>query len=82
MVAIVTRELDARATELLASLRRDTEAAEFGSASASFFQALEASGRAPAPNAPTGTSGAGGGTTGAAGAQSAPATTTTSRPKQ
>ena len=56
LVATVARELDARATELLADLRRDVEAAEFGSASASFFEALEA-GR---------TTGAGG-TTGAAG---------------
>ena len=83
MVAIVTRELDARATELLASLTRDTEAAEFGSASASFFQALEASGRAPTPATPAGTTGSASGTTGASGAQSAPATTTTSsRPRQ
>ena len=56
LVATVARELDARATELLADLRRDVEAAEFGSASASFFEALEA-GRT------TGT----GGTTGGAG---------------
>ena len=57
LVATVARELDARATELLADLRRDVEAAEFGSASASFFEALEA-GRTTG----TGTTGAAGGT--------------------
>ena len=42
VVAVVDAELRARATEMIASLKRDTEAAEFGSASASFFQALDA----------------------------------------
>jgi hypothetical protein len=42
VVAVVDAELRARATEMIASLRRDTEAAEFGSASASFFQAIDA----------------------------------------
>lgn len=42
VVAVVDRELSARAGELLAGLRRDTEAAEFGQASTSFFQALDA----------------------------------------
>jgi outer membrane protein assembly factor BamD (BamD/ComL family) len=42
LVAIVDAELRARATEMIASLKRDTEAAEFGSASASFFQAIDA----------------------------------------
>jgi TolA-binding protein len=42
VVAVVDAELRARATELIASLRRDTEAAEFGSASALFFQAIDA----------------------------------------
>ena len=42
MVAVVDAELRARAIEMIASLRRDTEAAEFGSASASFFQAIDA----------------------------------------
>jgi hypothetical protein len=79
LVAVVQRELDARATELIASLRRDTEAAEFGSASASFFQALEAQGRTP--NAPAGTTGAAGGMTIAPEARPAPVATT-SRPQQ
>ena len=42
VIAVVDAELRARATEMIASLKRDTEAAEFGSASASFFQALDA----------------------------------------
>jgi len=46
VVAVVDAELRARATEMIASLKRDTEAAEFGSASASFFQAIDA-GQAP-----------------------------------
>ena len=75
LVATVARELDARATELLADLRRDVEAAEFGSASASFFEALEA-GRETAP----GTTGAAGGTasTRQVGSASAPAEATSS----
>jgi len=47
LVAVVDAELRARATEMIASLKRDTEAAEFGSASASFFQAIDA-GQTPA----------------------------------
>lgn len=42
LVAVVGAELDARASEMLANLQRDHEAAEFGAASAAFFQALEA----------------------------------------
>lgn len=42
VVAVVDAELRARASEMIASLKRDTEAAEFGSASASFFQAIDA----------------------------------------
>lgn len=52
VVAVVDAELRARATEMIASLKRDTEAAEFGSASASFFQALDAG----QPSTTTGTS--------------------------
>ena len=65
LVALVESELNARAGELIADLRRDTQAAEFGSASAAFFQALDA-GRATSA-APAGTS------SGAAGASTAPA---------
>lgn len=54
LVAVVERELRARAGEMLADLRRDTEAAEFGSASASFFMALDASTTMPAGGATTG----------------------------
>ena len=64
VVAVVERELSARAGEMLAGLRRDTEAADFGSASAAFFQAIEA-GRG-APGATGGTTGSGGGTAGSA----------------
>jgi hypothetical protein len=62
VVAVVDAELRARATEMIAGLKRDTEAAEFGSASASFFQAIDAgqpsttsgtSSSAAAPPAPT-----------------------------
>lgn len=42
LIAVVSAELNARATEMIAELRRDGEAAEFGSASASFFKALDA----------------------------------------
>ncbi|HUF26537.1 MAG TPA: hypothetical protein VMM18_06085 [Gemmatimonadaceae bacterium] len=42
LASVVRAELDARADEVIALLRRDTEAAEFGAASAAFFQALEA----------------------------------------
>ena len=68
VVQLVERELQARATEMLATLQRDQEAAEFGSASAKFFQAMDA-GRTP----PT-TTGAGGSATRPA----APATGTSS----
>lgn len=52
VVAVVDAELRARATEMIAGLKRDTEAAEFGSASASFFQAIDAG----QPTTTTGTS--------------------------
>jgi hypothetical protein len=52
VVAVVDAELRARATEMIAGLKRDTEAAEFGSASASFFQAIDAG----QPSTATGTS--------------------------
>ena len=68
LVAIVESELNARAGEMLASLRRDTEAAEFGSASAAFFRAIDA-GRAEGS-----TTGSGAGGAGAAGAASAAVT--------
>ncbi len=44
LVALVERELTARAGEMVATLRRDGEAASFGTASAAFFEALDASG--------------------------------------
>ena len=42
LVAVVSTELNARAGELMATLERGSEAAEFGAASASFFQVMEA----------------------------------------
>ena len=42
LIGVVDAELRARAAEMVAMLRRDTEAAEFGSASALFFQTLDA----------------------------------------
>lgn len=41
-LAAVTAELSARATELIASLQRSAEAAQFGVASAAFFRAIDA----------------------------------------
>jgi outer membrane protein assembly factor BamD (BamD/ComL family) len=42
LISVVDAELRARAGEMVAMLRRDTEAAEFGSASALFFQTMDA----------------------------------------
>lgn len=58
VIAVVDAELRARAGEMIAGLRRDTEAAEFGSASASFFQAIDA-GNATAGTSSSSNSGAG-----------------------
>ena len=55
VVAAVDAELRARSSELLADLQRSTEAAEFGKASASFFQALDQTGQG---NGAIGTTGA------------------------
>ena len=41
VVAAVTAELTARANEMVASLQRSTEAAQFGTASAVFFRAVD-----------------------------------------
>lgn len=61
LIAAVEAELRGRATEMIAQLGRDAEAASFGNASASFFQALDQG---------QGRSGAGVGTTGASAAAS------------
>lgn len=42
LISVVDAELRARAGEMVAMLRRDAEAAEFGSASALFFQTMDA----------------------------------------
>ena len=57
LISVVDAELRARATEMVAMLRRDTEAAEFGSASALFFQTLDAE-RNASTTGTTGTTGA------------------------
>ena len=57
LVSIVDSELRARAGEMVAMLRRDAEAAEFGSASALFFQTMDAERNANATGT-TGTTGA------------------------
>ena len=44
LVALVDDELRGRASSLLATLQRDREGADFGSASAAFFKAVDASG--------------------------------------
>lgn len=70
VVTVVDRELNARASEVLATLRRDTEAADFGSASATFFETLDSS-------TPAGTASSLAPVTGASGQ---PTTTTTPPP--
>lgn len=52
MVQLVDTELRARAASLVAALQHDREAADYGSASAAFFRALEVSGTAGASAAP------------------------------
>ena len=49
MVALVDGELRARAASQLAALQHDKEAADYGSASATFFRAIELGGGAAAP---------------------------------
>jgi hypothetical protein len=51
LVATVRSELLARAAEMVEELQRDAEAAQFGTASASFFQAIDA-GRSPGTTSP------------------------------
>jgi hypothetical protein len=60
LVAAIDAELRARAGTLVALLRRDTEAAEFGAASAAFFKAADAGGT----RTPAGTTTTPGGTAG------------------
>ncbi len=57
VMAVVDAELRARAGRMIAQLRKDAEAADFGSASASFFQVVEPTGARAA-----GTQGRAGGT--------------------
>jgi outer membrane protein assembly factor BamD (BamD/ComL family) len=58
LVAAVSTELSARATDLLALLQHDLQAAEFGSATAAFFNAID-QGRPAGAGTTTGTSGTG-----------------------
>ena len=41
VIAAVSAELSARASEMMAGLQRSTEAAQFGTASAAFFRAID-----------------------------------------
>jgi hypothetical protein len=79
VIAIVDAELRARAGRMIAQLRKDAEAADFGSASASFFQVVEPTGARAA-----GTQGRAGGTgsgTVAGAERGAPAPVTPSTPR-
>lgn len=58
LVAAVSTELSARATDLLALLQHDLQAAEFGTATAAFFNAID-QGRPAGAGTTTGTSGTG-----------------------
>jgi tetratricopeptide (TPR) repeat protein len=53
MIALVDGELRARAASQLAALQHDKEAADYGSASASFFRAMELGGGTGTPAAPS-----------------------------
>ena len=79
VIAVVDAELRARAGRMIAQLRKDAEAADFGSASASFFQVVEPTGARAA-----GTQGRAGGTgagTVAGAEPAAPAPVTPSPPR-
>jgi hypothetical protein len=69
LIAAVSTELSARATDLLALLQHDMQAAEFGTATTAFFNAIDQG--KPAGAGTTGTQGSG---TGAASGLTAPAT--------
>lgn len=61
LVALVDEELRARATGLVARLSRDREAADYATASAAFFKAMDATTAVPGGATPAGTSTAPGG---------------------
>ncbi len=61
LVALVDEELRARATGLVARLSRDREAADYATASAAFFKAMDASTTPPGGATPAGTRTAPGG---------------------
>jgi len=98
LIAAVSTELSARATDLVALLQHDLQAAEFGTATAAFFNAID-QGRPAGAGTTTGTSGTGssagltapsgasGGSTtnaqsGAAASKAAPAARTSTPPTQ
>ncbi|HJU87747.1 MAG TPA: hypothetical protein VJ672_00045 [Gemmatimonadaceae bacterium] len=74
LLALVDAELRARAERVVGLMRRDAEAAEYGSASASFFKAIEgtsggsSSGSTGAAGTPNGAGGTGAGSSPAGGA--------------
>lgn len=80
LVAAVSTELSARATDLLALLQHDLQAAEFGTATAAFFNAID-QGRPAGAGTTTGTSGTGSsaGLTPASGASSGSTTSANAR---
>jgi TolA-binding protein len=63
LIAAVSTELSARATDLLALLQHDLQAAEFGTATAAFFNAID-QGRPAGAGTTTGTSGTSGSSAG------------------
>ena len=85
LVESVSKELSARAAELLALLQQDLQAAEFGTATASFFNAID-QGRTPGTPGSSGNQDSNGstGTGAAAAARGSPARTagTPSTPKK
>lgn len=63
VVSLVEAELGARAASALAALQRDREAAEYGSASAAFFRALDSSSAAQGTSSTTGSASSAGANT-------------------
>lgn len=63
VVSLVEAELGARAASALAALQRDREAAEYGSASAAFFRALDSASAAQGTSSTTGSASSAGANT-------------------
>ena len=82
LLALVDAELRARAERVVGLMRRDAEAAEYGSASASFFKAIEGGttggSSSDSTGTPAGTRGTGAGASATGGAAPSPAPSSTS----